>query len=163
MKSVDFVYEFFLGRKSYRRIKVRIDEIRVDGIRYELSGFQFVLGLEIRMWIQWIWSPGVDATASTRGSCKFDWFYKRIQRIASREGQTLQIVKFDWFYKRIGRNAVREPQPSKPLNSIGFISELSKFPVLALWSPPETKFAMVYTRIQRIVVSPLESAGDEIR
>ena len=78
-------------------------------------------------------------------------------------GATLQTAKFDWFYKRIGRNAAREPPPSKSLNSIGFISELSGFPVLALWNPPETKFAMFYKRIQRIVVSPLESTGDEIR
>jgi len=67
------------------------------------------------------------------------------------------------FYKRNQRIAVRGGEPSKPLNSIGFISELSEFPVLALWNPPETKFAMFYKRIQRFVVTPLESTGDEIR
>ena len=51
-KFVNFVYEFQLGRNSYGRIEIRIDEFRIDEIRIEMNGSQFVLEFEIRIRIQ---------------------------------------------------------------------------------------------------------------
>ena len=37
----------------------------------------------------------------------------------------MEFAQFDWFYKRIGRFSSHEGSPQKPLNSLGFISELA--------------------------------------
>ena len=71
---------------------------------YAKDAFQLVLELPIRIRIQRNGTPGADATATVPEVCKFDWFYKRIQR---------NVIVPMWL--------------KNSWNSIGFISELNKF------------------------------------
>ena len=73
-------------------------------------------------------SPGADATASARGSCKFDWFYKRIQRIVYASSELQKSLNSIGFISEIDELPSGDDIFCKSPNSIGFISELEEFP-----------------------------------
>ncbi len=63
----------------------------------------------------------------------------------------MEFAKFDWFYKRIGRFSSHEGSPQKPLNPIGFISELAASEGVPIAADPLQTLQIRYVFLAKFV------------